>query len=471
MKSGEFRKYAQEVLDWIVEYFNSVESYPVKSQVKPGEIFNKLPDAPPFEGENFEDVLSDFNDIIIPGISHWQNPKFFAYFPTNTSYPSIIAEMLCAALDAQCMKWETSPAAAELEEKVMNWLRDSISLPGNFTGVIQDTASTSTLAALITAREKYSGFEINKSGFKNHLNYRVYASAEAHSSVEKAVKICGIGNENLVKISVNNDFSINTKDLENKIKDDIAKGYQPLFAVATFGTTGSVAVDSIKDVGTICRKYNLWFHIDAAYLGTALLLPEYLPLLDGIELADSFVFNPHKWMFTNFDCSAFFIKDTSSLIQTFQMNPEYLKTKSDTLVNNYCDWGVPLGRRFRALKVWFVMRCFGVAGLQNKIREHIELGKMFEEKISGESDFEILAPRLANLICFRYKPINVSNIDELNKINENLLQALNASGEIYISHTKLNGIYTLRMVIAQTNVTINHVNEAFELIVQTARSL
>ncbi|HPS66084.1 MAG TPA: pyridoxal-dependent decarboxylase, partial [Ignavibacteria bacterium] len=332
MKSGEFRKYAQEVLDWIVEYFNSVESYPVKSQVKPGEIFNKLPDAPPFEGENFENVLSDFNDIIIPGISHWQNPKFFAYFPTNTSYPSIIAEMLCAALDAQCMKWETSPAAAELEEKVMNWLRDSIGLPDNFTGVIQDTASTSTLAALITAREKYSGFEINKSGFKNHLKYRVYASVEAHSSVEKAVKICGIGSENLVKISVNDDFSINTKELENKIKSDIAGGYKPLFAVATFGTTGSVAVDSIKEVGLICRKYNLWFHIDAAYLGTALLLPEYLPLLDGIELADSFVFNPHKWMFTNFDCSAFFIKDTSSLINTFQMNPEYLKTKSDTMV-------------------------------------------------------------------------------------------------------------------------------------------
>lgn len=471
MKSGEFRKYAQEVLDWIVEYFNSVESYPVKSQVKPGEIFNKLPDAPPFEGENFENVLSDFNDIIIPGISHWQNPKFFAYFPTNTSYPSIIAEMLCAALDTQCMKWETSPAAAELEEKVMNWLRDSIGLPDYFTGVIQDTASTSTLAALITAREKYSGFEINKSGFRNHLKYRVYASVEAHSSVEKAVKICGIGSENLVKISVNDDFSINTKELENKIKSDIAGGYQPLFAVATFGTTGSVAVDSIKEVGLICRKYNLWFHIDAAYLGTALLLPEYLPLLDGIELADSFVFNPHKWMFTNFDCSAFFIKDTTSLINTFQMNPEYLKTKSDTMVNNYCDWGVPLGRRFRALKLWFVMRCFGIAGLQNKIREHIELGKMFEEKISEESDFEILAPRLANVICFRYKPVTANNTDELNKINENLLQALNASGEIYISHTKLKGIYTLRMVIAQTNVTINHVNEAFELIVQTARSL
>lgn len=471
MNISEFNINARKVLDWIVKYFETIESYPVKSQVKPREIFDKLTDAPPYEGENFNSIFEDFNKIIIPGISHWQSPNFFAYFPTNTSFPSILAEMLSAALDLQCMKWETSPAATELEEKVMNWLRDLIGLPPDFTGVIQDTASTSTLTALLTAREKFSDHKINKSGFKNHLNFRVYASSEAHSSVEKAVKISGIGSDNLVKISVNSDFSVDTDDLKNKIKKDIANGYKPLFVVATLGTTGCIAIDSIKEVGNICKENNIWFHVDAAYLGTALILPEYHYLIEGIENADSFVFNPHKWMFTNFDCSAYFIKNKSDLIKTFEMNPEYLKTQSDLLVNNYCDWGIPLGRRFRALKLWFVLRCFGVSGLQNKIREQIEFGKIFYEKISNESDFELLAPRTANTICFRYKPADTNDLYELNALNEKLMNELNASGKIYISHTKLNDIYTLRMIIAQTNVTLSHVNAAFELILKTARSL
>src|SRR5512138_480843 len=297
MSPEEFRKHAHELVEWMAGYMENVEGYPVKSSVRPGEIFGKLPDAPPQNPESFESFFRDFNEIIMPGITHWQSPNFFAYFPANTSPPSILAEMLTSTLGAQCMIWETSPAAAELEEKVMNWLRDSIGLPSSLEGVIQDTASTATLAAIITAREKISGFTVNNEGFKDSSTLRVYCSAQTHSSVEKAVKIAGFGKKNLVKIGVQEDFSIDPGLLDIAIEKDIENGFLPCCVIATLGTTSTTSVDSVKAVGEICSKHGIWLHVDAALAGTALLLPEFQWMLEGKEYIDSFVFNPHKWMF------------------------------------------------------------------------------------------------------------------------------------------------------------------------------
>ena len=465
MDLAEFNKYAHQFVDWITEYYKNIESYPVKSQVQPGEIFNQLPDKAPIESESMEDIFNDFEKIIFPGITHWQSPNFFAYFPANTSYPSLLAEMLTAAIGAQCMKWETSPAAAELEEKVLIWLRDIIGLPESFTGVIQDTASTSTLAAIISAREKISGYKINENGFEDYKNLRVYCSVETHSSIEKAVKIAGLGRKSLVKIKVDNKFGLKPDILEKAIKEDVSNGFTPLCIVATLGTTGSTAIDPLKEISDIAEKFKIWLHIDAAFAGSALILPEYKWMIEGVEKADSFVFNPHKWLFTNFDCSAYFVKDKGALIQTFELIPEYLKTLSDAKkVNNYCDWGIPLGRRFRALKLWFMLRNFGLKGLRNRLRYQIEISKIFEEELKNDKEFEIIAPRTFNLICFRFKPKGKFTESELNKINEKLMHKINATGRIYLTHTKLNGKYTLRLVTAQTNVTEKNVLYAWKLI-------
>ncbi len=472
MNLQEFQINAHKFIDWIVNYYEEIEKYPVKSQVQPGDILKSLPDNAPLNGEDIDEIFNDFCKIIIPGITHWQSPNFFAYFPANSSFPSLLAEMLTAAMGAQCMKWETSPAAAELEERVMCWVRDIIGLPDYFSGVIQDTASTSTLAAIICAREKYSNYEINENGVQDIHELKLYCSSEAHSSIEKAVKIAGLGRKCLSKIEVNNEFGIKTYELEKSIKKDISNGKRPFCVVAALGTTGSAAVDNILEIGKICKKYNLWLHIDAAYVGSILLLQEYRFLIEGIEYADSFVFNAHKWLFTNFDCSLFFVRDKENLIKTFEiLLPEYLKTIPDNIVNNYCDWGIPLGRRFRALKLWFVLRSFGVTGLQGKLKYHISLGKMFKELVLNDNDFELLAPVIFNVICFRYNPSNQISEEELNRINKELLYKINKTGKIYMTHTKLNGKYTLRFVIAQTNVQESNVLNAWKLVKEIALTI
>ena len=326
MDNKEFRRYAHEFADWMADYFETVEVLPVKAQVGPGDIYRQLPDSPPQKGEPMDDIFRDFNRIILPGMTHWQSPNFFAYFPANSSYPSVLAEMLTATLGAQCMKWETSPAATELEERVMNWLKSMTGLPGHFHGVIQDTASTATLTAILSARERYSGYSVNEKGLGREGDFRVYCSTETHSSVEKAVKIAGIGSQNLVKIGVDDRFRLDPALLRLAIENDLQAGYKPVCVVATLGTTGVTAIDPLEEIARICSHYGIWLHVDAAYAGSALILPEYRWMIDGVELADSFVFNPHKWLFTNFDCSAYFVKDKTSLLRTLQLIPEYLQS-------------------------------------------------------------------------------------------------------------------------------------------------
>ena len=470
MTPDEFRKNAHELVEWMAGYMENVEKYPVKSAVSPGDIFNKIPDSPPAESESFSSLMKDFEEIIMPGITHWQSPNFFAYFPANTSPPSILAEMIIATLGAQCMIWETSPAAAELEEKMMIWLRDLIGLPSGFEGVIQDSASTATLSAILTAREKSTNFSINNEGAEHAGTLRIYCSGQTHSSVEKAVKICGIGRKNLVKIPVKEDFSMDAEKLKEAIGEDRKNGFIPCCVVATIGTTGTTSVDPIRAIGEICHENGAWLHVDAAMGGTALILPEFQWMLDWKEYIDSLVFNPHKWMFTNFDCTAFFIKDPELLIKTFEILPEYLKTRTRGFVNDYRDWGVPLGRRFRALKLWSVIRSYGTDGLRDKIRYHISIASRLSEIISKEKDFEILAPVKLNVVCFRYLPAGWQE-NKINEINEKLNHLLNDSGKIYLTHTILNGRYTLRMVTGQTNVTLEHVEKAWDLIKTTARSI
>jgi aromatic-L-amino-acid decarboxylase len=470
MTPDEFRKHAHELVEWMAGYMENVENLPVKSLVKPREIFDKIPDKPPLQAESFESLMKDFNEIIMPGMTHWQHPDFFAYFPANTSPASILAEMLTATLGAQCMIWETSPAATELEEKMMNWLRDLIGLPAGFEGVIQDSASTATLTAILTAREKATEFSSNTEGIEKAGILKVYCSDQTHSSVEKAVKIGGIGRKNLVKIALRDDFSMNPEELRKAIISDKNKGKIPCCVIATLGTTGITAIDNLRAIGEICHENGVWLHVDAAMAGTALILPEFQWMLDGKEYIDSFVFNPHKWMFTNFDCTAYFVKDASTLIKTFEILPEYLKTRTRGKVNDYRDWGVPLGRRFRALKLWSVIRTYGVEGLREKVRNHIAIAASLSEMISGEDDFEIMAPVTISVVCFRYNPAGF-NAEQINTFNEKLNHQLNDSGKLYLSHTVLNGKYTLRMVTAQTNVTIEHVERAWLLIKETARSL
>ncbi|MDY0344853.1 MAG: aminotransferase class I/II-fold pyridoxal phosphate-dependent enzyme [Lentimicrobium sp.] len=466
-----FRAEAHRMADRMADYFEQIEQYPVKSQLKPDEILSQLPASPPQESESMAQVMADFEKIILPGITHWQNPNFFAFFPANSSYPSVLAEMLTAALGQQGMIWETSPAAAELEERVMEWLKQMCGLPDQWTGVIQDTASASTLAALLTAREKVTGFRVNEEGFLATDKLRVYCSTETHSSIEKAVKIAGIGRKNLIKIPVDENFAMQSSALRDAIEADLEAGFQPLCVIATIGTTGSTAVDPIREIGEICKKHNIWLHVDAAYSGTALVLPEMRHFADGLELADSYVFNPHKWMFTNFDCSAYFVRDPEMLIRTFEILPEYLKTRTRGQVNDYRDWGVALGRRFRALKLWFVIRNFGVEGIRQKVRLHLELAQWLADKIRQSAEFELLAPVDFSLVCFRYLPSGITDEIRINEINERLLQTLNASGKLYMTHTKLNGKYTLRMVIAQTYVEKYHVENAWRLIRETAKTI
>jgi aromatic-L-amino-acid decarboxylase len=463
-----FRQYGYKFVDWLADYMKGIEAYPIMSRLKPGDVSRRLPAEPPQQAEPLDRIFSDFQKIILPGITHWQHPGWFGYFPANNSPASVLAELLTAGLGAQCMSWQTSPAATELEETVMNWLRRMIGLPDGLAGVIQDTASTATLCAFLTARENATEFKVNESGAREPLI--VYASAEAHSSVEKDVKIAGFGKENLRSIPTDENFALIPARLEEAVLEDKRRGLQPCCVVATVGTTSSTAVDPLRPIGQVCRRHGLWLHVDAAFAGTAAVLPEMRWMLDGVEFADSFVFNPHKWMLTNFDCSAYFVRDPGLLRRTFEIRPEYLKTGQDAVVKNFRDWGIQLGRRFRALKLWFVIRSYGLEGIQAMVREHLRLARLFEALVRSQPGFEVLAPVNLSLVCFRWNDGRRSE-EELAALNQKLLDKVNASGRVYLTHTSLRGKYTIRLVVGQRTTEERHVRLAWELLTREAEKL
>jgi aromatic-L-amino-acid decarboxylase len=469
MTPDEFRRYGRQVVDWIADYYEQVESYPVMSQVQPGEIRAGLPPSPPQTGEPFEAILGDIEPLILPGITHWQSPNFFAYFPSNTSGPAILGELLSAGLGVQGMLWITSPACTELETHVLDWLVEMLALPQSFHsrgsggGAIQDSASSATLCALLAARERALRNSSQKAEHRQRLV--VYTSTQAHSSVEKAVRIAGMEPGNLRFIEVDGNFAMRPEALEQRITEDKAAGLLPLFVSATVGTTSSNAIDPLPQIGQICQQYGLWLHVDAAMSGTAALCPEYRYIHAGLENADSYCFNPHKWMFTNFDCDCFFVARKADLIQALSVLPEYLRNQASESgsVIDYRDWQVPLGRRFRALKLWFVIRHYGIEGLQYHVRRHIELAQAFVHWVQAAPAFELAAPAPLNLVCFRHKAGD--------DFNRRLEETLNRSGRLYLTHTVLDGRYTLRLVIGQTQTEEQHVQAAWQQIQGTATSL
>ncbi len=471
MTPDEFRAEAHRLVDWMADYLGDPSPHRVLPDVSPGDIASKLPAHPPDAGEPFEAIMADFNRVIVPGMTHWNHPGWFAYFPGNNSPPSILAEMLTATLGAQCMSWQTSPAATELEQVMMAWLREMLGLPADFTGVIQDTASTATLVALLSARERATNHAWGASGPEpGAAPLAVYASGEAHSSVAKGVKLAGYGSAMLRQIPVDDAFALRPEALEAAIDADRAAGIRPACVVATVGTTSSTAVDPVRAMADICRRHGTWLHVDAAYAGSAAILPECRRYFDGVELADSFVFNPHKWLLTNFDCSAYFVRDVDLLLRTFGATPEYLRTPHDARVVNYRDWGIQLGRRFRALKLWFVIRSYGVEALQQLLRKHIALAAEFRSWVEAEPGFEVLAPSPFGLVCFRHRPEAVADGADLDAHNRALLARVNASGSAYMTHTSLQGKFALRLVVGQWRTERSDVEVAWRLIRDAGRS-
>jgi aromatic-L-amino-acid decarboxylase len=467
MTPDEFRHWGNEIVNWIADYMERVEEYPVLAQVKPGEVRAKLPEEPPQKGESFDAILQDVDQIIMPGLTHWQSPNFFGYFPSNNSFPSILGELLSAGLGVQGMLWATSPACTELETHVLDWVVDMLALPLHFKststggGVIQDSASSGALCAILAARERATRGRSNRLGADGSLV--AYVSTQTHSSVEKGIRVAGLGSDNLRAIDVDEHYAMRPERLAQAIAADKAAGRIPAFVCATVGTTSSTAIDPLPEIGRICREHNLWLHVDAALAGTAALCPEFRDTHKGLELADSYGFNPHKWMFTNFDCDCFFVANRAELIRTLSILPEYLKnqaTQSGAVID-YRDWQVPLGRRFRALKLWFVIRSFGVEGLQQRVREHVALAQEFAAWVQSDSRFELAAPAPFNLVCFRHRGGD--------KANQQILDRINQSGKMFLSHTRLADKLTLRMSIGQTNVQRRHVEQAWKLIREAAK--
>lgn len=459
MTPEAFRQAGKEMVDWIADYYESVEEKPVIANVRPGEIRASLPTNPPQKGEPFSQIQKDIDQLILPGITNWQSPNFFAYFPSNTSFPSILGEMLSAGLGVQGMVWKTSPACTELETHVMDWLVHMLGLPEFFLsrseggGVIQDTASSAVLCAMLAARERITHNQANKQGVPPHLV--AYTSTQAHSSVQKAARIAGIGDENIRLIDVDDAFAMRPEALLEAINSDKSQGKTPFFVSVTTGTTSSMAMDPIEQVGQVLSS-EIWLHVDAAMAGSAAVCPEFRDMHNGIERADSYCFNPHKWLLTNFDCSCLFVKDRDALIRSLSILPEYLRTpENEAGAIDYRDWQIPLGRRFRALKLWFVIRHYGIEGLQTHIRQHIELAKHFEEWVSDSNEFVLVAPRSLNTVCFAHRKGNA--------VTESILQKVNESGKLYASHTVLNGTFTIRMVVGQRTTERRHIQAAWDL--------
>ena len=461
MSAEDFRRFGHEIIDWISDYFENVEQFPVLSQIEPNWLKDNLPNRAPETGEDFAEILKDVDRLILPGVTNWNHPNFHGLFSTSTSAAGIFGEMFSAAFDMKAMLWRTAPASTELEETVLDWLRQMMNLDEGLKGIIYDTASVSTLHAIAAAREglNLKIREIGMSGREDLPLLRVYTSEQAHSSVEKAVILLGLGQKGLRKIECDARFRMRPDKLREAIEADKANGFIPFCVVATVGTTSTTSIDPIPEIVPICEENAMWLHVDAAYAGSAAIVPELQHCLKGCERADSVVTNPHKWMFTPFDLSVLYCRHLDLLKQAFSLVPEYLKT--DETVTNQMDYGIQLGRRFRSLKLWFVIRYFGQSGLIARIREHIRLANLFKSWVENSGNFEMLAPVPFALVCFRACPKNSNDLDRL---NEKIMNEINASGEAYLSHTKLDGKYTLRLSVGSIRVEERHLRKVWDLL-------
>ncbi|HEX5727671.1 MAG TPA: pyridoxal-dependent decarboxylase [Longimicrobiaceae bacterium] len=471
MPPEEFRRHAHAAADWIARYLAQVDRYPVLAQVQPGDVAARLPASPPAQGEPMEEILRDLDQVILPGITHWNHPDFFAYFAITGSGPGIVGELLAAGLNVNAMLWRTGPAPTELEERALDWLRQLLGLPEGFRGTIQDTASTSTLVAVAAAREA-AGLGIREEGMSGRElpRLRLYCSEEAHSSVDKAGLTLGIGMAGTRRIATDEAFRMRPDALERAIEEDLAAGVRPFCVVATTGTTSTTSVDPVPAIADVCARHGLWLHVDAAYGGAAAAAPELRWVLEGCERADSLVVNPHKWLFVPIDCSALYLRRPEVVRRAFSLVPEYLTTPEGESVTNLMDYGPALGKRFRALKLWMVLRYFGVEGIAARIREHVQLARELAGWVDAAAGWERLAPTPLSVVCFRHRPPGMGEA-ETDAHNERVLAAVNATGRAYLSHTRLRGKLALHFAVGNLRTTGAHVRAAWELIRRTAESL
>ncbi len=487
MSADEFRRAGARAIEWVARYlYEGAEDQPVLAQVEPNELKGALPATPPRASESIDRILDDFEQVVLPGITHWNHPGFFAYFAITGSGPGILGELLSATLNINGMLWQTAPAATELEEVVLDWLRQMVGLPEGFEGVIMDTASVGTLCAIAAARHAQSDLEIRDRGMAGRTDLPrlcLYTSEHAHSSVEKAAIVLGLGREGVRKIATDDAFRMKVDDLAEAIAADRAAGHRPFCVSATVGTTSTSSIDPVPAIAEICERESLWLHVDAAYAGPAAIVPEHRYILDGCESADSIVINPHKWLFTPIDCSVLYARRSDQLTDAFRLVPEFLRTGVDSEVKNYMDWGISLGRRFRALKLWMVLRYFGSDGIAERLAEHIRLAQLFAGWVDEHPEFERMAPAPLSLVCFRARPSSIVKAGAipsmpaheveaaLDRFNEALLQRLNATGEVYLSHTRLHGRTVLRLAVGNLRTTEKHVARAWELIQEQAARL
>lgn len=478
MGAEDFRRYGHELIDWIGDYFARIEELPVLSQAKPGELSGQLPAQPPVAGESMDAILADVDRLIVPALTHWSHPSFFAYFATSTSAPGIFGELLSAAFDVKALLWRTSPAATELEHVALAWLRQMMNLPAEFDGLIYDTASVSSLHAIAAARESLD-LRIREEGMSGRERLpllRVYASEQAHSSIEKAVIMLGLGQRSLRKIAADSEFRMDASALARAIDEDKADGHLPFCVVATVGTTSTSSIDPVPAIADVCERHQVWLHVDAAYAGSAAVVPELQYILAGCERADSLTVNPHKWLFTPFDLSVLYCRRIDVLRRAFSLVPEYLRTPEAETIRSGSDYGIQLGRRFRALKFWMILRYFGQAGLAARIREHCRLARLFASWIEATPDWELLAPVPLSLVCFRAGPAvdgetEAERTARLNILNERLMHATNATGEMFLSHTRLQDKFTLRLAVGNIRTEKRHIRRAWELLNQIAEQL
>ena len=462
LTAQEFREHGYQMIDLIAEYMENIESYPVLSQVQPGDVYHSLPAHPPEHGESFEHVLRDVHEKIMPGITHWQSPHFYAYFPSHASGSSILGDLLSSGLGIQGMLWSTSPACTELETLVLDWMVEATGLPKHFHssqsggGVIQDSASTAALCAAVAAREK----ALANATSQNMTDLVAYISGHTHSSAEKSLRIAGFSAEQIRRIKVDSSYAIDPNDFEKQVLADLTDNHIPAFVCATLGTTSSLAFDPVPAIAKIARRHQIWVHVDAAYAGSAAVCPEYQKLLTGTESVDSYCFNPHKWLLTNFDCDLFYVANKADLVNALTMTPEYLRNKASEsgTVFDYSGWQVSLGRRFRSLKLWFVLRHYGVEGLRAHIRKHIDLAIYFQTRLEADSNYEVFQPRKLNLVCFRHK--------DGNDKTQQILEAVNAKGKIFLTHTVLDGHYVMRFVPGAIRTELHHIEAAWNEIAQ-----